>query len=362
MNFSFKNLLAKILRPGRWGEFLEVIQDMVREIKADKMDRLRDKINLDLAGETDLEDFIDGTGFNLPKFDGYTSSLYYLRERAKGIIFEIRTKLSIESILSMYKGFLVYGSAYGVQRFSSEIWRTLYTDTEGTLITLDQEVGTALPALYLDTTEWVTLDEDVNTGFISHLVLTYGWVFAENTTQLWSPETARAFYLTLRQNKRKRDFHRFQPYLKIDLNANNTAKTWAYPVYTRDASALQKTILLTGDLSDIARIDLGNGVHTTIDLSITGCQSVIDTFTVGANYQYDFREVKTNSATTLNLEYSYTEWTKLSDTIGNQILTLTECALFDSGNNIIAYATFPEVNYTEEMLSTILFEFNIVSP
>lgn len=379
----YKLLNGTPLYIDRWIQFVQVIQDLFQKFRLEKSIRLKNKVSIDTMDLLDVIDFIKSTGFHLPSFPGYTESEIYKRLRAKSIIDEVRKKYSVPSIKSIYKSFLVYGDVFQIQNSGENNYTTITTEfiIRGGENFLDQEAdlvqyyvggtpvpnpppSTGMPAITLDMQpgdlpdaySFFALDQDEFVAQTNHLLLRYKWILAESLTQLWSYNTAFAMYKTLLQNKKANVIYRYEPLIEIDLSSANILSYRQIPLYNDYTQLVQmKGILIGTDLSTVTKLKIGNGTHTTIDLLLTDLASPLQEYDI----ENGLRVLEQN-ATNILMETKYGEYTYLTDTGANQILTITEAGIFDISNNLIAYVTFPEINFYEKMYSSFALSINLI--
>lgn len=367
----------------KWRQFLDGFQEILYALKTEKAERLVRKRKMETADLEDVRDHIYATGFSLPEFTGYTASEEYLRCRAENIWFEVRTKDSYRCYQSIGKCFFVMVQIFNIQKFGDNFFVPIEGLT-GEENTLDQEsdliqyyigavpvpnppIASGLPQITLDMVEgdlpegqlFLELDQDVIVGITNILSIRYEFIKAESVTELWSYETANAFYTSIEQFHKKTVVIRYTPKLAIDLNNDNTETLKQYPIYSNISTyADQKSILINGDLGNVTKIRLGNGAHTTIDGTITDVVNELNTYDVDLNEI----DIKSKTTTIFKAEWIFTEFGKLIDLSGDQILKYTEVALLDVTDTIVAYATFPAVNFYEPMFNSFYFEFNVIVP
>lgn len=379
--------LSKLLQGGplyidKWIQFIDAFQNMLLQFRLDKSEKLSNRRSLDTSDIDDVTDFIKSTGFRLPSLTGYTASDIYKRLRAKSIIAELRKKYSETAFKSIYRSFNVFGDVFQCQKLTDTDFRTVSSDfIEGHINYLDQEMdmvqyyvgptpvpnpppASNMPPIFLDmepgdlpvNQEFLTLDSDMFVAQTNHLVLQYRWILSESLTQLWSPDTAFGIYETMRQMKKINVVYLYEPYIQIDLSSAHTLSLRQIPVYDNYSSLAQiKGILIGADLSTVTKLKIGNGSHTVIDLSLTDLASPLQSYTLPSTLR-----TWSLSASYLFMETAYGEYSKLTSYTNNQILMVSEMGLFDASDNLIAYITFPEINFDSRMLSNIAIEVNVI--
>lgn len=382
---KLRNLLqgTPLFRILKWLQFIDTVQDVLAQLRLEKAERIKNKVDLDIANIEDVVDFIKSVGYTLPSFKGYTESEIYIRMRAKSLFKEIKKKFSFDAMLSIYRSFNIYGDWHNIRKVSNFSYVTdAYTLAIGEAEQyLDQEsdfveyyigglpvpnpppVSTA-PAITLDMEDeiiddfykFLYLDRSEYVAQTSHIMLRYRWILAENSTQLWTEETASAFYeSTSVQHRRKVVQYRYQPWIPVELNSDNTRSIWNYPLYNDYSTyAVQEQILITGDLSQVASVKLGNGRHTIVDLSLIDVSNELNSYSLTSMY------VEVQDAVTFKAEIQYAEFDSLIDSFSNKILTISEIGLFDVTNTLVAYVTFPEINFDSRMLTSFYFDFIII--
>jgi hypothetical protein len=177
-------------------------------------------------------------------------------------------------------------------------------------------------------------------------------------------ETAKSFYENVIQFKRLVEVAHFEYRLKVKVTTAGTTLLSDYITETGDLwTNPQIARLFTGrDLINVAKVQFGSGAQTQTNItaeSITGCAIPIDTapYGVPTDGGPNFRSDK--------LDYNKVEQSSIQCAFRNYIgaamrwFNFTEICLFDSSNNVICYATFPQVVFHPSMFSSIYVEVNV---
>lgn len=395
MKFSYKKLLPSNIRGTRWGEFAEAFQTVAEEIKAEKIDIIKNQFSLDSMTMQQKKDFAEYLGFNLLTLDGYTNTAFYANKELKTIVNRIKTKNTKEGYRYLYKIFnLKNGQIYPLYKRTNNTLEPV-TDIASligslTIVeTLDQEgdnvlysfpplefdVGmtfdspenltfdeaynvyvrpyqTGLPAAYLDTVEFPNLDMSLYDNIITrHILLQYEFRFIETITDFVSTNTSNVFYQDANKIKKKVEILHFEPVLTINAKKDNSIYNVAYTDYTGVITENISSKKITGSLNldGAYKIHFGSGGHTTLTDSITNVQTFISSNTLYLEVNCDVE-----SQEMYKLEFRKTITQRSTFT------SFSEIAIFDSSNNIILYSKFPKINYYNKMYGNIYIKVNLI--
>lgn len=390
--FSFKKLLPATLKNTRWGNLINVFQTVYDLVKTESTEHIIEKYIYDEMTDEEARDWVYRVGFDLPTYEGYTSTIAYSKKRAKTIIRELTRKWSPDSYELILYTFNMAGTSYPMRYLSAadpiffEIQRTnaghIFEILDITI--LDQEsapilfyvglnpvpadaVPTGLPVALLDSddepeaAQFLFLDGNKVFDYTRHFLVSWKYNFIESATEFATTETLRALYETVyNQNKRATEVPHFQVQLPINTKNDSTATTETLRSEDGTITSAIKSIFVDGssdlynpNLLSVTKIELGIGAHTdTISTSITGCANTIATLPFTGNFN-----ILARSQTQLTIEsYILSEFYKFPS------VPFTELALKDDFGDCVLYAKFPEISFYDQMFSSVYFDIKLVSP
>jgi hypothetical protein len=395
--------LRKLLPSNQRGtaseDIVKATQEVLQDFLTENENRLRGSANLAYMSESEAINYIERFGYNLFPGDGYSSTPEYYLKEVENLVKRLKTKTAnptYQYIMSIYN---LKGYTYPLLVDSDDLlepwldWLTFAYLDETEAFHLDEgylDDGTN-PVFPIDPAR--ALDEDVDdfgvaiptvTGplnlddpsavygtLVRHILVSYepiakvsnGMQVLELSDQVMRSETAKSFYENVIQFKRLVEVAHFEYRLKIKVTTAGTTLLSDYITETGDLwTNPQIARLFTGrDLINVAKVQFGSGAQTQTNItaeSITGCAIPIDTapYGVPTDGSPNFRSDK--------LDYNKVEQSSIQCAFRNYIgaamkwFNFTEICLFDSSNNVICYATFPQVVFHPSMFSSIYVEVN----
>lgn len=391
--FDFKKLLIKSLRQTRWGDLANAFQDIISELKSDKLSKLKYKFDVQNSGEENLKSLIVNSGFPLYIYSGFTSSLEYLKRRAESLVYERLYRGGALSYLYIMKSFFLKGGVYSLRSDEQKIFRVIRNPLEsinsqafeyflsdqalpfiyyydGVNPVPNPPIETGLPDLYSDSDDMagasriLFLDINEIRDYTNHFVIEYEFLKIEDENVFQSSYTALAFEKTVNYSKREKEVAHFQPLIKVPLMMDKSVNEIVFTSYDDLLQSSEKTIWVTGDLSQVNKVQIGRGRNYDIDINpVNQCSIPLITYTPVSAY---FNEID-RSVSGLHIESNIYEYSKLgisaTGAVSGEvaITNFSEVAFLDNTNNLIAYAYFPSVNLTDTMYSSVCFDVRIVS-
>jgi photosystem II stability/assembly factor-like uncharacterized protein len=243
MNINYKKLLPKILQDNRWGEYAEAIQEVLEEIKEDKIDIIKLRYYIENMSEEDIITIAEELGYTIPYYTGYTSQREYLLRQLLTIIPRIQYRNCDDGYQKI--AFIYNLIAFAVPTYSDVYrltpildWDT-FDEVEGAEYELDRGGDNALYVyidgggvehyiydtvkndgygeLYSDTFPFVALDQDDIVGSITrHILFSYQFRGVESATEFISENTCKAMYYDIKNHKRRTEVIYFEPYMEFN--------------------------------------------------------------------------------------------------------------------------------------------------
>ena len=268
MALDLKKLLPSNMRNNRWGEFIEVLQNiLIDDVKVNKVDIIKTQYQIEQATTAELKRLASMFGNNVQTLTGYTLSDRYIQRSLLTLIPRILYKNTRRGYKNIHYIYNLIGDIFPLYEDNDsgslkvlENWWTsseyeeiinildsgddnllykLPIKLDTGLTTLDQgdeldtyynvyssSVSSNLPDGYLDSGDITTLDEvAVLDNLTRHLIFTYKHIFVEDSSDFLSFNT----HLTLRDNlknmKKATEIIYIEPKLEINTNSNGTATT-----------------------------------------------------------------------------------------------------------------------------------------
>lgn len=384
---QFKKYLASSLRNTRWGELIEAYQSIVGELDDDLIKKMLDQYDTDVATITDYINILEGFGWNYSSYDGWTASLEYFKRQALTCVARIKYKTTQRAYKNEFYIFNLIGNVYPLQRLvddtlepyiewwsdpeTGEIINILDSEDDNVLYNIplrfdggfeldsiytfdstiayyDNPKTSGLGPAYLDTPSTIIrLDQSSILDDLTRFILIqYEFNKVEDASYFLSTNSVKALYNDIKLIKRLTEQVYFEPILKLYYNTDGSVKTTTYLNFEQDGESVgeMKTILMDDQFTDLNKIIVGDGSHSTIDGTITNVVSPVQTIT-SANIVPDTENPRTEFRKALNDK--------------DQFVDFSEVACFDSSDNCFFYATFPMVKYynKEQCYSNIKFHF-----
>ena len=262
MNINFRKLLPSILRNTRWAQLIEAFQEVVEDIKSNKIDVLKNQYLVENMSNADIIKMIRELGYNVQNFEGYTNSQEYLLRQLYTVIPRVEYKnveKGYEFLDFIYNlSSNIYPLYYEEERLKPIYnWKnmvesldeqyTLDRDGNNALVvyddylndwmldsgafgvdnqtTLDRDliylfqgnINDGLSLFYLDTEEFPNLDMTYIMNMITrHFLYSYKFDFIEEKDVFINSRTSRALHYDLLRQKRRTEVPYFEPYLEFN--------------------------------------------------------------------------------------------------------------------------------------------------
>jgi hypothetical protein len=388
MGVNYQKLLPSSMRNTRWGQFARAYQTLIeQEIKPNSIDPIKNQYDEELMTSDECIANIISLGWQLSTYEGYTSTLEYLKKELYTITKRVLHKTTRKAYFYTYYIYNMTGDVFPLfsqidtsllpmtnwwifnENFSpintldSGDDNILYYitnffdtgtsfDTGSTFDTLipvyTNPHSTGLANTTLDAADLFELDaESTIISSVRDIELFFTFDFIENISEFISTYTVKAFENDLYQTKKATEILFYTPLLIINAYLNHTEQDTTYYNYTQTISALQRSILIGTNISTAATIRFGTGSHTIINNSITDVQN------------YSYQVSGSNLLLTTNPIDNTPIYTKKIYPF-NKMTSFSEIAVWDSGNNCLLYATFPTINFPTKIYSNFALSFNLV--
>lgn len=393
---SYKNLLPKNMRNTPWGELMEVYQELLNQVKEEKVYPINRQFNVDEATEEELRNLAFMFGFDLSIYSGYTQTSHYLIKEIKTIVPRILKKTTRKGYKYILHIFNLIGDVYPTTYDAPYLitiydYESLITGGAGVTI-LDQEADnilymipsvsfdvnfvfdeatldvetpvygdpatTGLPPAFLDTPEFPALDLSYSSGgttITRHLVLGYKHKFIENANEFLSINTLKALYNDVFQMKRKTEIIHFEPELHIRVSDDNSLHRITYLSFDglEEAYQYSKLIPYATSFENISTIRLGSGSYTPEEILDIDSLSNIQIPVIEFDQETEMLETNLIS-TEYDCSTKIIEKTKIS-------YPITEIGFFNSSGHLTMYSTFPTIQWTEKMYASLRIKAEVES-
>lgn len=380
---NFREFLPKYMLKSPWASFIDVYQSISEDIRDMVTDRMKYRYNIEQINEDELRDLIFRFGYDLPSFNGYTSTTPYLKRQAQSTIPEIKNKTTNLSYQYIYYVYNLIGFVYPLRFIDGKLYPN--KDPNGTttgpsnILEFDQEdpfilfyvgliaypnnppIPSGLPPLFFDSFDdpnpaarAIFFDGNDQLQFTNHFILSYQFRFIESTEIFASSNTMKSLYENVSQNKRIIECPHYQPRIIFNLDSGGGITTTTYTTEDGLQSSLMETILCNGftDVSTVAKIQYGTGGFVNPPNTITGVQSIAITQVLSTDY------LITNQTTT-NLECELLSEEYYIQDFGGSY-QFSEIALLNSLDVCVAYARFPSVIFDPRMWNTVYINSTII--
>jgi len=415
MNLSFRKLLPQKMRKTRWGELLDVVQDLWVQLKQEKVLPIFNQFDMNKATRDEKIEIAKTFGFHLLTFDGYTSTDYFLNKEIQTIVPRIKYKNAIPSytytgyifdlLINLYaisatntgglttsKLSTIYNPdtqiTYAVTELDQEGDNILYyvnfdpweldcdsedcdftLDSDNDLYTLDAQFEfyddpkeTGKEATTLDSDDFISLDpatgeetgggESIITQITRNLNFNYKHKFVENQNEFMSLNTLKVLKNDIDQIHKVTEVIYYTPKLEIDVKKDLTPVTQTYTNYDVSLTANQYNILISDDIEDLYYLEFG-----------TGTQSISGTITGVNNFSYRYPDY-ISGVIPLSGIINYFSETNNSGCIAfdfniderNRFTEFTEVAMYNKNSGLVLYSTFPKIQWDETMYNNVQFE------
>ena len=360
-HITYKKFLPSVIRNTRWGDLITVFQDIINDLRTEKVDLLKTKFETDNMTDDELKEMAVKFGYTLLSLDGYTSTSEYLRKQIKTIVARILNK-------NTRTGYKYIGYIYNLSldifpiRLIADIfdgWDE-YWDRDSIIIaqerTLDEDESHTLDSSDPD---WITALDQVSVSYtlLRHLIIQYSPKFVENETEFMSDETCRSFRNDVLQMKRATEIPYFEHKLNISAYQAGGLYTKEYIDYDETLTAQMKSMFIydisrPSGLAYFDHIQLGNGTRTSFASgTISGVVSLIQTLRTQPSGEIEF--INTLNSTRCNARRILTDKQKMS-------YPITELSLHDANSGCLFYSTFPQVRWSSRMYSNLAWDITLI--
>lgn len=296
MSINYKKLLPTVLRDTKWGSFAEAYQSIITTIKTDKIEPIKDQFDIDKMTATEIHNLAYMFGYVIKSYDGFTSSLHYLRKQIKTIIPRIKNKLIRLGYQYVWYIYNVIGEYLPIDIDASNNFLVndgYYTEesTSYSAITLDNSL-----AVTLDDINFESLDTYYGTNYkrTRNVLISYRPMYIENENEYFASNTIKAFNYDLNNIKRASERIIMEHYMYEYIAYGTTPVMHTKTLYSYDQSeeSTLKTFTwgtisggLSGGFNNITEIQIGNGEHadTIINARPSGVANLIETLTISGN-------------------------------------------------------------------------------
>ena len=391
MNISYKKLLPLNMRETRWGQYIEVFQNIMSEIKTQKVDVIKNQNDIESMTFDQFVSLAKKYGFDLVTYAGYTSTEYYLKKQVKTIVKRIETRNTRPGYQYINYVYDFLGDAYpimsdGGELFPNTAWWDLF-ETDLTINTLDSADDnllynfpiqfdesdffdvtdesiawdytypvysspkeTSLNEAFLDTSNFETLDlEPMLNKMTRGILIHFSPKFVENNLEFFSYETMLAYVHDCLLNKKRTERLYFEPTVYIIGKYDKTKRITNYTSYDGSISSQQKTLLIKDNLASVSDIHFGNSHHTTIDNTITDVSSPINNYDLSILTDCDLIMQNTH-------HLQIRKKLKAPFTFEN----FSEITLYNSNGECLLYSCFPKINYVEKSRNNVFLDISLV--
>lgn len=323
-------------------DIVSVYQSYLYNDVKPKIDSFITRIEGNISDE-DAKLILYDFGFELSLGNGYTNTSKYIQRELKTILKRLKTKGAEISYHYIFYIFDLMGAVYPLiykPDGTLEPYLNYLISPETNDPPLFLDTGRILDEPYEGDPYWTLDYGSFINSLTRHLLISYTPRFIENANEFISSDTSLAFFNDVFQNKREVEIPHFEfrLYSNASLANIDTIKTWNS--YDNSISADQHSIKIlgTGDFTTAATIQFGSGSITPATNSITGVQTLIQ------SYPINTFKIKLKDANHLYFKHRLQGNTKFFD--------YREIAILDGSGNCIYYTTFPWVRYYNQMLSS----------
>lgn len=420
MAVQYKKLLPKIMQNTRWGDFVDVYQSIIQDVKSNKIDPIL-KQNTQYASYNELINLAYFYGFNLLTLSGYTQTEYYLKKQIETLVKRVKYKTNKKSyyytsyvydlISSVYPmtvtsvGTLIgklttlYDPAsqikyavefldpegdnllYYITALYSGIDETNFTSLDS-ITTLDEQTpiydsprSYGLQATTLDSDTFLSLDPATSgagepgkgaliTNITRNILYSYYHKFLENSTEWMSSNTLQVLKNDIDQIHKATEVIYYEPHLRFNTQSGIITNQ-VYTNYNQTTSGVVESILLTGkSLIDAGFIQFGVGKQT----SLSGMTSGVQTF----SYYIPSGIVCPSGCVISGVPSGVGGWNFFENPAPNKLhidfiiseknmfTEFSEMAVLDHSSGCLFYASFPTIKWDYRMYNNIQLEITIV--
>jgi len=386
---QFKKYLPSIMQQTRWGTLIDVWQEIVyNNIKTNIVEKIINQYDIDLMDETDIQGLFQYFGYNCLTLTGYTETFDFIKKELFTLVPRIQKKSTQDYFILQGIPFNLISNAYNlyydtinnnyIPNLTNEysvIYGTEVLDREHYYLFLDYIFKTdqnnivdfdpiiqtdnvyaveqyqpiQLSETYLDEYDFSQLDSLLYiTQITKNILFIYYHKYVENENEFLSENTLKSLVNDINQFKKLTDRIYYTPELQISINQNK--ELTIQPLYNYQLQKISsiKSILISDDLNSPLRIRFGKGAHTTIDTSITDV------------FDFYFEKSIENDCFIIEQENNTLSFILKIEEL-QHFDYITEFILINKSNNAMVYATFPKIQWLDNMYSSIKIIINVTN-
>jgi len=385
---QFKKYLPSIMQQTRWGTLIDVWQEIVyNNIKTNIVEKIINQYDIDLMDETDIQGLFQYFGYNCLTLTGYTETFDFIKKELFTLVPRIQKKSTQDYFILQGIPFNLISNAYNlyydtvnnnyIPNLTNEysvIYGTEVLDREHYYLFLDYIFKTdqnnvdfdpiiqtdnvyaveqyqpiQLSETYLDEYDFNQLDSLLYiTQITKNILFTYYHKYIENENEFLSKNTLKSLVNDINQFKKLTDRIYYTPELQISINQNK--ELTIQPLYNYQLQKISsiKSILISDDLNSPLLIRFGKGAHTTIDTSITDV------------FDFYFEKSIENDCFIIEQENNTLSFILKIEEL-QHFDYITEFILINKSNNAMVYATFPKIQWLDNMYSSIKIIINVTN-
>ncbi len=386
---QFKKYLPSIMQQTRWGTLIDVWQEIVyNNIKTNIVEKIINQYDIDLMDETDIQGLFQYFGYNCLTLTGYTETFDFIKKELFTLVPRIQKKSTQDYFILQGIPFNLISNAYNlyydtinnnyIPNLTNEysvIYGTEVLDREHYYLFLDYIFKTdqnnivdfdpiiqidnvyaveqyqpiQLSETYLNEYDFSQLDSLLYiTQITKNILFIYYHKYVENENEFLSENTLKSLVNDINQFKKLTDRIYYTPELQISINQNK--ELTIQPLYNYQLQKISsiKSILISDDLNSPLRIRFGKGAHTTIDTSITDV------------FDFYFEKSIENDCFIIEQENNTLSFILKIEEL-QHFDYITEFILINKSNNAMVYATFPKIQWLDNMYSSIKIIINVTN-
>jgi len=386
---QFKKYLPSIMQQTRWGTLIDVWQEIVyNNIKTNIVEKIINQYDIDLMDETDIQGLFQYFGYNCLTLTGYTETFDFIKKELFTLVPRIQKKSTQDYFILQGIPFNLISNAYNlyydtvnnnyIPNLTNEysvIYGTEVLDREHYYLFLDYIFKTdqnnivdfdpiiqtdnvyaveqyqpiQLSETYLDEYDFSQLDSLLYiTQITKNILFIYYHKYVENENEFLSENTLKSLVNDINQFKKLTDRIYYTPELQISINQNK--ELTIQPLYNYQLQKISsiKSILISDDLNSLLLIRFGKGAHTTIDTSITDV------------FDFYFEKSIENDCFIIEQENNTLSFILKIEEL-QHFDYITEFILINKSNNAMVYATFPKIQWLDNMYSSIKIIINVTN-
>ena len=386
---QFKKYLPSIMQQTRWGTLIDIWQEIVyNNIKTNIVEKIINQYDIDLMDETDIQGLFQYFGYNCLTLTGYTETFDFIKKELFTLVPRIQKKSTQDYFILQGIPFNLISNAYNlyydtvnnnyIPNLTNEysvIYGTEVLDREHYYLFLDYIFKTdqnnivdfdpiiqtdnvyaveqyqpiQLSETYLDEYDFSQLDSLLYiTQITKNILFIYYHKYVENENEFLSENTLKSLVNDINQFKKLTDRIYYTPELQISINQNK--ELTIQPLYNYQLQKISsiKSILISDDLNSLLLIRFGKGAHTTIDTSITDV------------FDFYFEKSIENDCFIIEQENNTLSFILKIEEL-QHFDYITEFILINTSNNAMVYATFPKIQWLDNMYSSIKIIINVTN-